>query len=257
MTSTMAPRLALSIVSHGQGHLIRPLLDDLIAIREQIAEVLVTLNIPEDEAFLEGFRDRLPIRVRRNDRRQGFGMNHNAAFSESTSPFFVVVNPDIRLPNFAMDELLSNAANPCVGVAAPIVHASNGQLQDSARRFPTLSRLIRRKMGGRISPDYAIGQQPLDVDWVAGMFMVFRRDVYSSIGGFDDRYFMYFEDVDLCYRLHSTGLRVRLVPQARVVHDAQRASRRKLQHFLWHVSSACRYLRTVGRLPRGSLSGNS
>jgi len=249
MKSATPPLLALSIVSHGQGHLIRPLLDDLTAIRERIAEVLVTLNIPEDEAFLDEFRDRLPIHVLRNDQPKGFGMNHNGAFAASTAPFFVVVNPDIRLRDFALDELLSIAAQPGVGVAAPIVHASNGQLQDSARRFPTLARLISRKMGGNTLPDYVIGQQPLDVDWVAGMFMVFRREVYSSIGGFDDRYFMYFEDVELCHRLHSTGLRVRLVPQARVIHDAQRASRRKLQHFLWHISSAFRYLRTAKRLP--------
>lgn len=249
MTPTTPPLLTLSIVSHGQGHLIRPLLGDLRAIRERIAEVLVTLNIPEDEDFLDGFRDWLPIRVLRNEQPKGFGANHNAAFAASDALFFIVVNPDIRLRDFALNELLSTAALPEVGVAAPIVYTSNGRLQDSARRFPTLTRLIRRKLSGFIEPDYAIGQQPLEVDWVAGMFMVFRREVYSSIGGFDDRYFMYFEDVDLCHRLHRTGLSVRLVPQACVVHDAQRASRRKLKYFLWHLSSACRYLATARRCP--------
>lgn len=236
--------VCLSIVSHGQGRMIRPLLGDLLSLRDRIAEVLVTLNLPEDEAFIGEFQDQLPIRVLRNDTPKGFGANHNAAFEVSTAPFFVVVNPDIRLHDFALDELLTSAASPAVGVAAPIVHSSNGQLQDSARRFPTVSRLVRRKLGldGLAGPDYSIGRMPLDVDWVAGMFMVFRREVYAAMRGFDERYFMYFEDVDLCKRLHRAGLRVLLIPQARVLHDAQRASRRKLKYFLWHLSSACRYL---------------
>ena len=237
-----AKRIGLSIVSHGQGELIRPLLQDLLALHDLLAEVIVTINIPEDEAFVRDFIDRLPIRILRNRQPKGFGANHNGAFRTSTAGFFVVVNPDIRLDNIALDDLVAVAAEPEVGVAAPIVYASDGQLQDSARRFPTVRRLLQRKLSGANGPDYAIGSTPLSVDWVAGMFMVFRREVYARIGGFDERYFMYFEDVDICSRLHQDGLGVILVPQARVVHDAQRASRRKFKHFVWHVSSACRFL---------------
>lgn len=242
MICAEAPTVSLSIVSHGQGQLIRLLLGDLLALRDQIAEVLVTLNIPENETFLDEFRDLLPVRILRNERPKGFGANHNAAFAASTSPFFVVVNPDIRLHDLALDLLMAAASEKDAGLAAPIVHSSDGQLQDSARRFPTVALLVRRKLAGPSGPDYAIGQQQLDVDWVAGMFMVFRREVYASIGGFNESYFMYFEDVDLCHRLHRAGMRVKLLPQARVVHDAQRASRRKLKYFLWHLSGACRYL---------------
>lgn len=242
MSGIYSQSVCLSIVSHGQGRLIRPLLGDLLVLRDFISEVLVTLNIPEDETFIDEFRGRLPLRVLRNKAPKGFGANHNAAFATSTAPFFVVVNPDIRLHEFALDDLLTTAAALSVGVAAPIVYSSDGQLQDSARYFPTVGRLVRRKIGGSAGADYAIGLTPLDVDWVAGMFMVFRREVYAALQGFDDRYFMYFEDVDLCRRLHRTGLRVILQPRARVVHDAQRASRRKLKYFLWHFSSACRYL---------------
>lgn len=245
MSGTEAQGVCLSIVSHGQGRLIRPLLGDLLALREHLTEVIVTLNIPEDEAFLAEFQSRLPIRVLQNFSPKGFGANHNSAFAASTAPFFVVVNPDIRLRDLALDALLDAVAQPGTGVAAPIVYASNGQLQDSARRFPTVARLLRRKFGGVRGPDYVLGSEPLPVDWVAGMFMVFRREVYASVDGFDDRYFMYFEDVDLCHRLNRAGLQVKLVPQARVFHDAQRASRRELKYFLWHLSSACRYLLTA------------
>jgi N-acetylglucosaminyl-diphospho-decaprenol L-rhamnosyltransferase len=244
MSGRYGRSVCLSIVSHGQGRLISPLLSDLLKLRERIAEVIVTLNIPEDEVFLAEFFDRLPLRVLRNVVPLGFGANHNGAFAVSSAPFFVVVNPDIRLSDFALDALLQAASEPGNGVAAPIVYDSKGRLQDSARRFPTVGRLVRRKLGGGKVPDYILGRDPLLVDWVAGMFMVFRREVYASVDGFDDRYFMYFEDVDLCHRLHRAGLRVALLPQVRVVHDAQRTSRRKLKYLVWHLSSACRYFLT-------------
>lgn len=234
--------VCLSIVSHGQGELIRILLGDLLALRDHLLEVIITLNIPEDEHFLYVAQEQLPIRVIRNQQPKGFGANHNAAFSISTAPFFAVVNPDIRLENFLLDKLLSLATTKDVGVVAPIVYSSDGQLQDSARLFPTLARLAARRLGFSSAVDYNIGQEPIKVDWIAGMFMVFKSDVYKLIGGFDERYFMYFEDVDLCYRLHSIGLCVILTPQVHVIHDAQRASRREVRYLLWHIRSACRFL---------------
>ncbi|WP_431048568.1 glycosyltransferase family 2 protein [Roseateles sp. L2-2] len=233
--------VCLSIVSHGQGALIRPLLADLSRGAVAAAEIIVTLNLPEDESFLREF-PALPLRVIRNDAPQGFGANHNAAFRASTAPYFVVVNPDIRLQEFSIAPLLAALDDPSIGLAAPLVFSGAGELQDSARRFPTVGRLLRRKLQGVRGPDYVFGQAPAEVDWVAGMFMVLRRDTYAAIGGFDDRYFMYFEDVDLCKRLRGRGLRTVVVPGVRVIHDAQRASRRSARHLAWHLTSAFRFL---------------
>jgi N-acetylglucosaminyl-diphospho-decaprenol L-rhamnosyltransferase len=240
VTSSIERRLCVSIVSHGQGRLIEPLLSDLLALRQHLSEVVVTLNIPEDESFLCRASEQLSLRILRNPRPKGFGANHNSAFRRHKGRFFVVVNPDVRLRDFDLEALVTSAASPAVGVAAPLVFSSAGVLQDSARRFPTLARLVRRKLGYR-EPDYGVPDQEMDVDWVAGMFMVFRREVYETISGFDERFFMYFEDVDLCHRLWRSGLAVRIVPTARITHDARRASRHQLRHFVWHASSACRY----------------
>jgi GT2 family glycosyltransferase len=74
------------------------------------------------------------------------------------------------------------------------------------------------------------------------MFMLFRREVFERAGGFDERYFLYYEDVDLCRRLAALGYRVELVPAARVVYDARRRSRgRDFRHALWHLASMLRY----------------
>lgn len=237
----MTPTLSLSIVSHGQGALIRPLLEELRDHAFACHEIILTLNLPEDESFFAGF-DTLPLVVLRNAQRRGFGANHNAAFAASSGTHFVVVNPDIRLDGLRLEPLLKALEDSAVGIAAPVVYSSDGQLEDSARRFPTIGRLLRRKLRGERGPDYSFSDKPMEVDWVAGMFMVLRRPTYALVRGFDERFFMYFEDVDLCRRLHAHGLKVMVVPEVRVVHDAQRASRRKPRHFFWHLSSATRFL---------------
>jgi GT2 family glycosyltransferase len=87
-----------------------------------------------------------------------------------------------------------------------------------------------------------VDQGAVRVDWVAGMFIVFRSDAFRSVGGFDERYFLYYEDVDICRRLGAAGASVIYEPGAEVIHDARRASRRELRRAVHHLSSAVRFL---------------
>ena len=231
----------LSVVSHGQAALVRLLLSDLERLCPADVEVLLTLNVPEDEHGLtsSGF----PLRVIRNPQPKGFGANHNAAFAVSRGAYFVVINPDIRLPAPVLDVLRQVIDQNCTGACAPSVVNSLGRMEDSARRFPTVLRLLRRVVLRDHSLDYRWQGEPQEVDWVAGMFVMFRREAFEQVRGFDDaRFFMYFEDVDICRRLNTLGWIVRVHPAVRVVHDAQRASARQLKHLRWHLTSAVRYL---------------
>ncbi len=74
--------------------------------------------------------------------------------------------------------------------------------------------------------------------------MLFRSEVYSELAGFDERYFLYYEDVDLCRRLRRRGYDVRLLPSVSAVHDARRESRRSLRHLRWHLASMLRFMVT-------------
>jgi hypothetical protein len=96
---------------------------------------------------------------------------------------------------------------------------------------------------------------PFSPDWVAGMFMLFRNELFREIGGFDERYFLYYEDVDLCFRLRQHGYDVVLVPDARAAHFAQRQSHRNPRYLLWHVRSLVRFLLSRGRFSRKGTGG--
>jgi N-acetylglucosaminyl-diphospho-decaprenol L-rhamnosyltransferase len=240
MTSP-TPLVSLSVVSHGQGHIVRHLLHDLRSLVDVTHEIILTINIPEDTGFLAEFAD-LPITLIRNAAAKGFGANHNAAFVRSAGACFAVVNPDIRAPGLRMQPLLETIATLRAGACAPAVHSPQGTLEDSARRFPSLSGLFSRTVLKRRGPDYCWTDEPQPVDWVAGMFVVFRREAFAQIGGFDERFFMYLEDVDICRRLLQRGWPTVVQPAVTVVHDARRASHRSLQHLRWHVTSVVRYL---------------
>lgn len=243
-----APDVTLSVVSHGQAAMIRQLLSDIQRGVDCSFEIVLTFNLPEDASFLVAFND-LPIRVIRNASPKGFGANHNAAFATSRGKHFVVVNPDICAETFSFLPLLSILHKPRVGACGPVILNALGGVEDSARKFPSLWRLTRRIAGrlrkAKLSADYNWNDRPVSVDWLAGMFVMFHRDAFSEVGGFDERFFMYMEDADICRRLRGKGWDVLLSPKVRVVHNAQRASRRSFVHMKWHLQSAFRYFTGV------------
>ena len=232
--------LSLSIVSHQHGSLVHELLRDIDRSGEDV-EVLLTINVPEPLPFeLSAFG--FPIKVTVNAAARGFAANHNAAFRQAGGAYFCVLNPDIRFDADPFIALRRALDDETIGVAAPVVLSPGGSMEDSARKYPTLWSVAKKAFMRSPTLDYSIGTEPFSPDWVAGMFMLFRREVFARAGGFDERYFLYYEDVDLCRRLSGLGYRVQLVPAARVVHEARRHSHRNLRHLMWHVTSLLRYL---------------
>lgn len=237
----LGDKITLSIVSHGQSALVALLLSDLAQLSQSNIEVIVTINIPENMFVYQ--QSPIPIKVIRNEKPKGFGENHNAAFKQASSEWFVVVNPDIRIQSLDIQRLLRPFLSEKVAAVAPVVLSRDGVIEDSARKFPTFFTLLRRLLSKSRKIDYKVDSCFVSVDWVAGMFVVFRAVAYERIGGFDDgRFFMYFEDVDLCHRLRHGGWDIVLNGDVSVVHLAQRASKNNLKHMRWHLISAFRYL---------------
>jgi hypothetical protein len=239
--------ISVSVVSHGHGALLSKLLDELLAFPE-IEQLIVTLNIPES---IELPNDRR-ITLIQNQDPKGFGANHNYAFTKSKSSYFCVLNPDIAFDVNPFPCLLLSLLDAQVGLVAPFVKNEAGSIEDSIRTFLTpMSILRRRLLGHREVYWLKEGDPNFCVEWVGGMCMLFPSSAYAAINGFDEQYFMYVEDADICTRLWLAGYKVLACPSAIVIHDARRASRKNWQHFRWHITSLFRYFwKYTGRLPR-------
>jgi len=236
-----AASVTLSIVSHRHNAMINGLLQDIARHCAGDVRVILTENVADSVAVST---ENLPFPLEKivNAKAKGFGANHNAAFARSRTALFCVVNPDVRFTSDPLPPLSGTLADPRVGAVGPLVRNSGGALEDSARAFPTFGSLLLRAFHEPPGPAYPVDRGPVEVDWIAGMFMLFRRGTYEAMGGFDEAFFLYYEDVDLCWRLRARGFSVVYDPRAEVVHDARRASRGNPRLAFHHVTSISRYL---------------
>lgn len=235
--------ISISVVSHGQGDLVSEALADLARFADAgCFEVLLTKNIPERLPFtVENLP--YPLKLIENATPKGFGANHNAAFRVAKGEWFCVMNPDIRMPEDPFPRLIAELEREGAAVIAPAVLSPTGGVEDSVRRFPTPLALMKKMLGHSVSRyPFALGGETFAADWVGGMFMLFRVEDYRCVSGFDEGFFLYYEDVDICARLWEAGRRVLACPSAQVVHDARRTSRRNLRYMRWHAGSMARYL---------------
>lgn len=240
-------RLSISIVVHNQATLAQSLLEDISDMGNKLsAEVLLTVNVDERLPFTRhDFHH--PLTIIRNKRPKGFGANHNSAFKQSRGRYFCILNPDIRLagenPFVSLIECLKKNH---AGVVAPRIINPAGAIENSARRFPTPFSIIKKASGRLLTQDYPNSNEVYHPDWVGGMFMVFPRDSYSRIGGFDERYFLYYEDVDICARLKMKRLPVLLCPDAKAIHDGRAESHHNPRYMHWHLQSMLRFFLSRG-----------
>jgi N-acetylglucosaminyl-diphospho-decaprenol L-rhamnosyltransferase len=230
--------LTLSVISHGHADMLNRLVHDMAALPSLAgSRLIVTLNLA-GESFDPSAFPSLDIRVIRNTTPRGFGANHNAAFQACESPWFVVLNPDLRLTHGdPFPRLLARAEQAQVQAIAPRIVSSHGQQEDSVRSNLTPWSLMGRQLLGK--------RRPLQIDgparrgkpfyWLAGMFLMLDSRTFRSIRGFDERYFLYCEDYDLCARLYAQGHGLDVELSAAVVHDAQRDSHRSRRHMQWHL----------------------
>lgn len=236
--------IAVSIVSHGHGEMVSRLVAQLQDCPE-VAQIIVTRNIPEN-------LDVAGVIVIENPEPKGFGANHNVAFKHCNQPYWCVLNPDIELSGNPFPGLLALLEQDRrLGLVAPVVTSPKGEIEDSVRPFPSVVSILAKALGlsdGRYPRDRAA--EVLNPDWVAGMFMLYPSDTYRSLGGFDERYFLYYEDVDICARAWRAQVGIAVAKSVLVVHDARRASHRNLRFLRWHLSSMLRFLlKFSGRLP--------
>lgn len=230
----------ISIVSHGHQ---KVLLESELVTAPGPFRVIVRENIPESERVVPDSVDYVL-----NLRRSGFGENHNKTFEFScpdADDWFVICNPDIAATAEQVEELLIRADRERIKLAAPMLWNSRANGFDHNVRPRVRLRSLALSFAG-ISGPSRYSKEQLEkletADWASGAFLAIKAGFFRDIGGFDDRYFMYMEDVDLCRRAELAGVRVRYFGDIRMIHDAARDSRRTLsRNFAHHLRSVIRF----------------
>jgi N-acetylglucosaminyl-diphospho-decaprenol L-rhamnosyltransferase len=219
----------------------------LAALMPQADELVLVANLPALD--LPG------VKVVHNDRPAGYAANANRGIAETTAPFIVVCNPDTEAGPDALAVLRHFAeAHPRAGIVAPELRYPDGEWQPSRRRFPTVSGTIvrrtplRRALGGTQRAHYGLDERPTEptqADWLLGAFLMLRREMLDELGGFDEGFRLYGEDIDLAYRAEKAGWERWYVPAAKVthVHQAETDKRLLTRQTLWHWRSIARFVR--------------
>jgi N-acetylglucosaminyl-diphospho-decaprenol L-rhamnosyltransferase len=219
----------------------------LEALVPQVDEMVVVENL--GGTVVQG------VRVIENERPLGYAANANRGIAETSAPYVVVCNPDTKAGPDAVAVLRSFAElHPRAGIVGPELRHPDGTLNPSRRRFPTVSGTLvrrtplRRVLGGTQRAHYGLDErpdEPVQADWLLGGFLLLRREMLEELGGFDEGFRLYGEDIDLAYRAAQAGWERWYVPQAKVVHAHQAVTDRRLltRRTWWHWRGIARFVR--------------
>lgn len=182
-----------------------------------------------------------------NENNGGFAYAMNQGLKKATGDILIIMNPDVRVKKGLFDMLLYFQTHLEIGIIAPKIINANGVLQDSFRNFITLWNFVSRHIRRLLTCSEVVKiDNPQDVDWVIGAFMVTNRSAYEKVGGLDNKYFMYCEDMDWCKRMHLQGYSVVYYPQAVIEYEGTRSARHSWKYVWIFVKSLLYYWRKFG-----------
>lgn len=219
-----------------------------VALRDVDYEIIVSSNslysLPQQLKVKDSFPN---IRWIFNDRNGGFAYGMNRGLEIAEGNYLMIANPDLVIKSGVREGIDFLRDHVEVGAIGPVIKDSDGEIQDSARPFVTLPRWIfrqfKRVLGWKDKYDYSFIQP---VDWVIGACILMKKDVYNKVGGLDESYFMYAEDMDLCTRIHLAGLDVVLFPQMQVEYKGTRSARHSWKYAQIFLLSHRNYWKKFG-----------
>lgn len=237
----MTPEISAIVVNYNAGRELELALRSVQADCRDISwEAVVVDNASSDgsAAVVDAFPQ---AKLIRNATNVGFGRAVNQAVASSKAPLLLMLNPDCQLTPGATAALrLVLAAEPACAVVGPRILDPDGAVQGSARGDPDMLTGLFGRTGAlrtllpflpvarrNVVVEEAVrsGASSVVVDWLSGACLLVRRDAFLAAGGFDERFFMYWEDADLCRRLRGQGHSIRYVPGATAVHKVGQSSR--------------------------------
>lgn len=252
------------VVNHNSGPLLVECVESLLD--GGAGRVVVVDNDSADESLERLAASGLGVEVVPAGSNRGYAAGANLGIAEVDTEIVAVLNPDTRFEPGSADALLGRFEAPDVAAVGPRLLNPDGTTYPSARRIPSVLDAAGHGLFGLLRPDNSFTRryrqldvdpdQPRDVDWVSGAAVWLRRAALEEVGGWDEGYFMYVEDVDLCWRLRQAGWRVVYEPGALVVHvQGTATARRPYRMLAEHHRSLLRFAAKRWRGPKRLLLG--
>ena len=260
-----SPKTSIIIVSFNTREILRGCLARLFEVTQDLhIEVIVVDNNSRDASAEMVERDFPAVKSIRSGVNLGFAAANNLGFKAAGGEFILLLNPDALLEPGALHKALAHiSADPAIGMGGGRLLDEAGRMQPSARRYPSLlnevlvlsglaARFPKSRFFGRFDRTWDDSGRPASVDWVPGAFALIRRSALDAVGPFDERFFLYYEEVDLCLRLHRAGWAIWYWPDVLVRHTGGESSKTVKdvefsssgsQLTLWRMRSALLYYR--------------
>ncbi|HZK12025.1 MAG TPA: glycosyltransferase family 2 protein [Atribacterota bacterium] len=251
--------VSISIVTYNNDKIIKKCIQNIFKNINNIDfELIIVDNNSTDNTVSIIEKDFKNIRLIKNNRNIGFGAAHNIAIKLGRGKYHLVLNPDIIFTENSVEKLVNfMEANPEVGLVSPKIIFPDGRVQYLCKRSPCLFDLSIRRFAPEFIQnlfknriDYFEMKETgynkiMDVSYLSGSFMLFRKNILEKIGGFDENFFMYFEDADITRRVTEISRSV-FYPYISVVHLWERGSHKNIKYFIIVLISAIKYFNKWG-----------
>ncbi len=226
---TSRPDLSVITVTHNGCEMALRTLRSALANRGDASVEWLVVDADSSDGTADAIEHELPeIRVLRRENR-GFAASNNVALSEARGRYVLLLNPDVEFQGGTLGELVvAMDARPELGIASVIQRGPGGELQPSIRRFPSPLRSLGESLFAAHWPALRTLQEletrprmyenERQVDWLVGAFLIARREAVEAVGPLDERFFLYSEEIDWCYRFWRAGWPVAHLPQMTVTH---------------------------------------
>ena len=230
--------IVFSIVNHNHEkyiyNFLKTLDKNLRVLKSFKLHIIITNNLKEKKWYFNSIK--FTISEINNHVSLGFGQNHNKAFKnlEKKCDFFCIVNPDTYFfEKLDVKKIFLNLKKN--KIYSPLILNEDKTVADFFRKDIGIFSLLQRKLFKRKKEDIK------NYDWLAGVFLIFNYKLYNKLKGFDERFFMYVEDCDICFRARKKGYKLKILENFKIIHVAQRNSQKSLKYFFWHLKSLFYY----------------
>ncbi len=234
-------KFSIVIVNYNVKNLLKKCLESIFKYEKDTEfEVIEVDNNSEDHSQKMVKKNFTQVKLIENKRNLGFSAGCNQGIRESQGRYILLLNPDTELTTGGLKKMIDFMdSKPEVGICGAKMMDREGNLQFSCRSFPSYLTAISSSQSilNRIFPENFLSQKYLlkekdhsqiqEVDWVSGSCLLTRREMLEKIGLLDERFYLYVEDVDLCYRAKKSGFSVFYFPQVVVIHHIGKSTQKK------------------------------